>query len=172
MAEKNNRKKLKHRGKGSATAGTSASAAPASTTPITSFFSRQPPSKLPCPLCGQLVPRFKINEHIDLQCLNFDRGDSSIAASADRSVVPSMQLSPRRSSTKSPEWDRSRGEEVEENQTSPYFKKNNYKSKAVVRTLDLGRLSSKLSTLPPLNYLYLYTYTLVCVHILYMTCSW
>ncbi|XP_008310687.1 fanconi-associated nuclease 1 [Cynoglossus semilaevis] len=152
MAEKNNRKKLKHRGKGSATAGTSASAAPASTTPITSFFSRQPPSKLPCPLCGQLVPRFKINEHIDLQCLNFDRGDSSIAASADRSVVPSMQLSPRRSSTKSPEWDRSRGEEVEENQTSPYFKKNNLqqgpqeiKNKTVVRTLDLGRLSSKLS---------------------------
>lgn len=66
--------------------------------------------------------------------------------------MPSMQLSPRRSSTKSPEWDRSRGEEVEENQTSPYFKKNNLqqgpqeiKNKTVVRTLDLGRLSSKLS---------------------------
>lgn len=139
----------KSKKKGSVTAGTCASAATA--TPITSFFSGQPPSKLACPLCGHLVPKFKINEHIDLQCQNFERGDSS-AASASNSVVPSTQLSPRTSPTKSPKRDRRKEEDVKETKTSPYFKKNNNQqppreihSKTVVRTIDLGSLSSKLS---------------------------
>ena len=157
MAERDNKNKLKrslslskNKKKGNVQAGTPASAA-ATTTPITSFFSSQPPPKLACPLCGQLVPRFKINEHIDLQCQNFERGDSS-AASASNSVVPSIQLSPSRNLPKSPELDRNKEEEVKETQTSPYFKKNNHqqapreiKSKTVVRTIDLGSLSSKLS---------------------------
>uniref|UniRef100_A0A671VRE2 Fanconi-associated nuclease n=1 Tax=Sparus aurata TaxID=8175 RepID=A0A671VRE2_SPAAU len=141
----------KNKKKGNVQAGISASAA-ATTTPITSFFSSQPPPKLACPLCGQLVPRFKINEHIDLQCQNFERGDSS-PASASNSVVPRIQLSPSRNPPKSPELDRNKEEEeVKETKTSPYFKKNNHqqapreiKSKAVVRTIDLGSLSSKLS---------------------------
>ncbi|XP_071352403.1 fanconi-associated nuclease 1 [Trachinotus anak] len=135
--------------KGNVTAGVCASAA--TTTPITSFFGSQPPSKLACPLCGQLVPRFKINEHIDLQCQNFERGDSS-AASASNSVVPSMQLSPTKNPTESPKRDRKKEEDVKETKTSPYFKKNNFQqapreinSKTVVRTIDLGSLSSKLS---------------------------
>ncbi|XP_040893434.1 fanconi-associated nuclease 1 isoform X2 [Toxotes jaculatrix] len=135
--------------KGNDTAGTSASAA--TTTPISSFFSSQPPSKLACPLCGQMVPRFRINEHIDLQCKNFERGDSS-AASASNSVVPSIQLSPRRNLPKSPELDQKKEDVVRETKTSPYFKKNNVQqapreiiSKTVVRTIDLGSLSSKLS---------------------------
>ncbi|KAK9516545.1 hypothetical protein VZT92_024467 [Zoarces viviparus] len=123
----------------------------AGTSPITSFFSSQPPPKLACPLCGQFVPRFKINEHIDLQCPNFERGDSS-AASASNSVVPSNQLSPTTNPPKSPEPDPENEEDVKETKTSPYFKKNNsqqaprgVKSKSVVRTIDLGSLSSKLS---------------------------
>ncbi|KAL7403138.1 hypothetical protein ABVT39_025183 [Epinephelus coioides] len=139
----------KSKKKGSVSAGTSASAA--TTTPITSFFSSQPPPKLACPLCGQFVPRFKINEHIDFQCQNFERGDSS-AASASNSVVPSTQLSPRRNPPKSPELDPKKEDEVKETETSPYFKKNNsqqapreIKNKSVVRTIDLGSLSSKLS---------------------------
>uniref|UniRef100_A0A671VV77 Fanconi-associated nuclease n=1 Tax=Sparus aurata TaxID=8175 RepID=A0A671VV77_SPAAU len=127
----------KNKKKGNVQAGISASA---------------PPPKLACPLCGQLVPRFKINEHIDLQCQNFERGDSS-PASASNSVVPRIQLSPSRNPPKSPELDRNKEEEeVKETKTSPYFKKNNHqqapreiKSKAVVRTIDLGSLSSKLS---------------------------
>lgn len=129
------------------------SASPTTTTPITSFFSSQPPSKLACPLCGQLVPRFRINDHIDLQCQNFERGDSS-AASASNSVVPSIQLSPRRNPPKSPELDQKKEAEVKE--TSPYFKKHNFPqtqretavfhdNKTVVRTIDLGSLCSKLS---------------------------
>ncbi|XP_035520784.1 fanconi-associated nuclease 1 [Morone saxatilis] len=131
-------------------AGMSASAA-ATTAPITSFFSSQPPPKIACPLCGHLVPRFRINEHIDLQCQKFERGDSS-ATSAGNSVVPSNQLSPRRNPPKTPELDPNKEEEVNETKTSPYFKNSNFQqapreinSKRVVRTIDLGSLSSKLS---------------------------
>ncbi|XP_047452503.1 fanconi-associated nuclease 1 [Mugil cephalus] len=143
----------KSKNKGGVKAGTSAS--PATATPITSFFGSQPPTKLACPLCGQLVPRFKINEHIDLQCQNFERGDSSVA-SASNGVVSSTQLSSRRNLPKSPGLDgkveEEEEEEAKETKTSPYFKKNNsqqapreIKSKTVVRTIDLGSLSSKLS---------------------------
>ncbi|XP_026220423.1 fanconi-associated nuclease 1 isoform X1 [Anabas testudineus] len=153
MAERDNKDQLrrslslsKSKKKSNAKAGIAASSA--STTPITSFFSSQPPSKLACPLCGQLVPRFRINEHIDLQCQNFERGDSN-AASASNSVVPSMQLSlsnPPKSKEAAPQ------KEKEVKESSPYFKKNNFQnatreitSKTVVRKIDLGSLSSKLS---------------------------
>uniref|UniRef100_A0A3B4ZPU5 Fanconi-associated nuclease n=1 Tax=Stegastes partitus TaxID=144197 RepID=A0A3B4ZPU5_9TELE len=156
MTERANKDKLrrslslsKSKKKGSDKAGISASAA--TTTPITSFFCSQPPPKLACPLCGQLVPRFRINEHIDLQCQNFERGDSTVA-SASNSVVSSTQLSPTRNLPKSPELDRKPEEEDKETKTSPYFKKDNFQqtpreihSKTVVRTIDLGSLSSKLS---------------------------
>lgn len=149
MAERANKDKLrrsvslsKSKKKGHVRAGLSAGAA-ATTSPITSFFSSRPPPKLACPLCGQFVPRFKINEHIDFQCQNFERGDSNVA-SASNSVVPSIQLSP----TRDPENE----EEVKETKTSPYFKKSNpqqapreMRSKSVVRTIDLGSLSSRLS---------------------------
>ncbi|KAK2917721.1 fanconi-associated nuclease 1 [Channa argus] len=151
MAERDNqdqpRRRLslsKSKKKAKVKAGISASAA--TDTPITSFFSSQPPSKLACPLCGQLVPRFRINEHIDLQCQNFERGESS-AASASINVVPGIQLPPNRTS---PELDRKI--EGEGKETSPYFKKSNFQpapremySKTVVRSIDLGSLSSKLS---------------------------
>uniref|UniRef100_A0A3Q4H5E4 Fanconi-associated nuclease n=1 Tax=Neolamprologus brichardi TaxID=32507 RepID=A0A3Q4H5E4_NEOBR len=160
MAERANKGKLKGRLSLSRTkkkdnvvkVGTAARGA--TTSQITSFFSSQPPPKLACPLCGQLVPRFKINEHIDLQCQNFERGDSTVG-SASNSVISSTQLSPRRSLPKSPEMDRKveeAGEKGKETKTSPYFKKNNLQqapreinSKTVVRTIDLGSLSSKLS---------------------------
>lgn len=113
------------------------------TTPITSFFSSQPPPKLACPLCGHLVPRFKINQHIDVECQNFERSDSS-APSA------SIQLSPARSPLESPTSGTNK--EKEETKTSPYFKKNGCQqaprevcNKNVVRTIDLGSLSAKLS---------------------------
>ncbi|KAM9854794.1 fanconi-associated nuclease 1 [Aulostomus maculatus] len=152
MTDKRDKNKVKQssaslsKRKKGANAGISASAA--NTPSITSFFSSPQPSKLSCPLCGLLVPRFRINEHIDLQCKNFERENSS-AASASNSVVPSTQLSPKRNPPKSPEEEE---EEAKETQTSPYFKKNNLQqvpreisSKTVVRTIDLGSLSSKLS---------------------------
>ncbi|XP_077424278.1 fanconi-associated nuclease 1 isoform X2 [Vanacampus margaritifer] len=89
-----------------------------------------------------MVPRFGINEHIDLQCKNFERPDSS-ASSASNIVA-----SPSRSSLKSqldPVLE-------EETKTSPYFKtrtspnvSREISSKTVVRKLELGSLSAKLS---------------------------
>lgn len=163
MTDKANKDKLgrglslsRGKKKGGVKAGSNASPA-TSATPITSFFSNQPPPKLACPLCGQFVPRFKINEHIDLQCKNFERGDSS-APSASTSVVQSAQLSPTRnplkSSLKSPLKSPAScpNKDKEETKTSPYFKKNGsnqapreISNKNVVRTIDLGSLSAKLS---------------------------
>lgn len=83
-----------------------------------------------------------------MQCQNFERGESS-AASASKCVVPSNQLSPGKSSPKCPELDRNKEAQDKATKTSPYFKKHNFqqeiKSKTVVRTIDLGSLSSKLS---------------------------
>lgn len=113
------------------------------TTPISSFFSRQPPPKLACPLCGLLVPRFKINEHIDVECQNFERSDSSAQLASN-----GVELSPTRSPLKSP----TSNEEKEETKTSPYFKKSSSTQaprevgkKNVIRAIDLGSLSAKLS---------------------------
>lgn len=129
--------------------------ASSTTTPITSFFSSQPPPKLACPLCGQLVPRFKINEHIDLQCQNFERTDG-VSSSASNNV-PSAQLSPRKNTPRSAKLRQNKDEDEVKEQTSPYFKNdknvtNDLKktsqetsSKTVVRVLDLGSLSAKIS---------------------------
>ncbi|XP_061679381.1 fanconi-associated nuclease 1 [Syngnathoides biaculeatus] len=110
---------------------------------ITSFFSNPPPPKLSCPLCGQMVLRFGINEHIDLQCKNFERGDH-VASSENKTAV-----SPSRNSPKSSQRD---PEQEDETRTSPYFKSRTspnptreISNKIVVRTLNLGSLSNKLS---------------------------
>ncbi|XP_049578012.1 fanconi-associated nuclease 1 isoform X2 [Syngnathus scovelli] len=113
-------------------------------TPITSFFSTPQPTKVSCPLCGQMVPKFGINDHIDLQCKNFERTDSS-ATSASNIVV-----SPGKDSSKSSQLD---PELEDETTTSPYFKSRTslnvsreISSKTVVRKLYLGSLSLKIST--------------------------
>lgn len=125
----------------------------AGTALITSFFNNAPPPKVPCPLCCQLVPRYRINQHIDLQCQNFER-EGTNAASVSNSDVPSVPLSPLRNPTKTSDQDPSSAQEDNkvEIKTSPYFKKHNsqpapreMRSKSVVRTIDLGSFSSKLS---------------------------
>ncbi|KAG7281003.1 hypothetical protein CRUP_016635 [Coryphaenoides rupestris] len=117
------------------------------TPPITSFFKNTPPPQLACPLCGQLVPRYSINDHIDLQCKNFERGDDSSPR------VPRKELSPKRNEgPQCPAQDSPSTQSKETKETSPYFKKHctrqmtRAKSKAlVVRKVDLGGLSSKMS---------------------------
>ncbi|KAK2894735.1 hypothetical protein Q8A67_011964 [Cirrhinus molitorella] len=121
---------------------------------ITSFFRNTPPCKLACPLCGKLVPRYKINEHIDSQCQSFfgeDREDA-LAVSEDKQEKITKSLS-------NGEVARTDGKEKiprekDAADTSPYFKKNcavkqdssetNIQSKPV-KTVGLGSLSSKLS---------------------------
>ncbi|CAL8261452.1 unnamed protein product [Merluccius merluccius] len=132
---------------------------------ITSFFQNTPPPKLACPLCGQLVPRYSINHHIDLQCENFERGGGGDgggdggddAALASSSLVPRQEeVSPKRNVVKSPAQQSSSApsQDDREAETSPYFKKHctrrttREKSNAasVVRKVDLGGgLSSKIS---------------------------
>lgn len=121
-------------------AGTSASSAT-----IASFFSSQPPRQLACPLCGLLVPRLRVNEHIDWQCLNFERDSPS----GSSHVVSNSQVPPRSSPSKSPGLDQK--VETRGTKTSPYFKTSTCEqnpleiNKSVVRTVELGSLSSKLS---------------------------
>ncbi|CAB1331855.1 unnamed protein product [Coregonus sp. 'balchen'] len=133
-----------------------------STTPL--------PPRLACPLCGQLVPRFRINQHIDSQCQNFQREDgASIDTASASNIVTTIKLpsshSPPRKASKVHNPDTGPSSPKEEkpqreanSNTSPYFKKHGasspsqqvttreMSSKTVVRTIDLGsRLSSKLS---------------------------
>ncbi|XP_041705658.1 fanconi-associated nuclease 1 [Coregonus clupeaformis] len=140
------------------------------TASILSFFNNTPPPRLACPLCGQLVPRFRINQHIDSQCQNFQREDgASIDTASASNIVTTIKLasshSPPRKASKVHNPDTGPSSPKEEKpqreantNTSPYFKKHGasspsqqvttreMSSKTVVRTIDLGsRLSSKLS---------------------------
>ncbi|XP_077104951.1 fanconi-associated nuclease 1 [Siphateles boraxobius] len=120
---------------------------------ITSFFRNTPPCKLACPLCGKLVPRYKINEHIDSQCQRFlgEDHEDALAVSDDKHEKITKTFS-------NGAVTRNNGKEkslVEKDaDTSPYFKKNcvmrqgssesNVQTKAV-KKVGLGSLSSKLS---------------------------
>lgn len=144
-SDKPGRGKSLSRGKKNSGVTSGRTGGPASnTTPITSFFSSQPPPKLACPLCGHFVPRFKINEHIDVECQNFERSDNSAPTASN------VELSPTKNPLKSPTSGTNK--DKEETKTSPYFKKNSSQqaprevcNKNVVRTIDLGSLSAKLS---------------------------
>uniref|UniRef100_A0A8C2GJ67 Fanconi-associated nuclease n=1 Tax=Cyprinus carpio TaxID=7962 RepID=A0A8C2GJ67_CYPCA len=116
---------------------------------ITSFFRNTPPCKLACPLCGKLVPRYKINEHIDSQCQKFlgEDHEDALAVSDDKQQKITKSVKSR-----SDEKEKSPGEKDAD--TSPYFKKNrvmrqdssetNLQAKPF-KTVGLGSLSSKLS---------------------------
>uniref|UniRef100_A0AAZ3SJ12 Fanconi-associated nuclease n=1 Tax=Oncorhynchus tshawytscha TaxID=74940 RepID=A0AAZ3SJ12_ONCTS len=174
MAEKGNKRKqrslsiTKRKGYvGSKDGKKSANACPG-TASISSFFNNAPPPRLPCPLCGQLVPRFRINQHIDSQCQNFQREDgASIDTASACNIVTTTKLasshSPSRRASKDHDPDTGPSCPKEEKpqreaNTSPYFKKSGassssqqvntreMSSKTVVRPIDIcSRLSSKLS---------------------------
>ncbi|XP_016320959.1 fanconi-associated nuclease 1-like isoform X1 [Sinocyclocheilus anshuiensis] len=120
---------------------------------ITSFFRNTPPCKLACPLCGKLVPRYKINEHIDSQCQRFLGEDleDALAVSDDKREKKTNTPS-NGAVTRNDGKEKSPGEKDAD--TSPYFKKNcvmrqdssetNLQAKPV-KTVGLGSLSSKLS---------------------------
>uniref|UniRef100_A0A4W5Q7V2 Fanconi-associated nuclease n=1 Tax=Hucho hucho TaxID=62062 RepID=A0A4W5Q7V2_9TELE len=171
MAEKRKQRSLsvtKRKGSVSSKDGKkSANACPGKAS-ISSFFNNAPPPRLPCPLCGQLVPRFRINQHIDSQCQNFQREDgASIDTASACNIVTTTKLasshSPSRKASKVHDPDTGPSSPKEEKpqreaNTSPYFKKHGassssqqvntreMSSKTVVRPIDIGsRLSSKLS---------------------------
>lgn len=100
-----------------------------------------------------------MNEHIDSQCQNFLRENNDAACSVSNSAVSKLPVSPPRNTQRVPEQDTtcSLKEERDETKTSPYFKKQitaqhdsrDVGRKSLVRTINLGSLSSKLSRKGP-----------------------
>ncbi|XP_056621483.1 fanconi-associated nuclease 1 isoform X1 [Triplophysa dalaica] len=121
---------------------------------ITSFFSNTPPCKLACPLCAKLVPRYKINEHIDSQCQKFLGEDQEDASRVSENKQEELIETPSNSKVRQNERI-----DLKENpaETSPYFKNNCVLKQdssetnlhVKTNTVGLGSLSSKLSRRAP-----------------------
>lgn len=138
---------------------------PSASSSITSFFNNVPPAKVSCPMCGQLVPRYGINKHIDETCQR-NRGeigavDATLNSFRNKSP-PAANLSNNSSSyfsknllnleTTPPKSNLLKAGGSAAQQTSPYFSNSssvfgvNSDSQArAVRTVSLGSLSAKLS---------------------------
>ncbi|NXE74031.1 FAN1 nuclease, partial [Cochlearius cochlearius] len=138
---------------------------PSATSSITSFFNNVPPAKITCPTCGQMVPRYGINEHMDETCQR-NRGEIGIIGStfgSFRNQSPpaanvsnnsslyfsknllNLDTSPSKSSLLKTEGSAAQ-------QISPYFSNNssvcsvnNEPQAQTVKIVSLGSLSSKLS---------------------------
>ncbi|XP_056428513.1 fanconi-associated nuclease 1 [Hyla sarda] len=153
--KKKSRLSLSKNKKGSALKVT-ASPSQSSTSPsIVTLFKNAPPPKLSCPLCGQMVPRFGLNKHIDETCPKAKEqnddvilvGDTVSEQNASTCTSPQRPLKPKTSITKA---DPSIQDQVSSAQSSPYFGKNvsikeTFKAEDVVTIVPLGSLSSKLS---------------------------
>lgn len=138
---------------------------PSASSSITSFFNNVPPAKVSCPMCGQLVPRYGINKHIDETCqknhgeigandatLNSFRNKSPPAANLSNNSSSyfsknflNLETSPSKSNLL-----KAGGSAAQ--QTSPYFSNdssvfsvNSECQARAVRTVSLGSLSAKLS---------------------------
>ncbi|NWU34003.1 FAN1 nuclease, partial [Hylia prasina] len=138
---------------------------PSASSSITSFFNNVPPAKISCPMCGQLVPRYGINKHLDETCqrnrgeigaidatLNSFRNKSPSAANLSNNSssyfsknLLNLETSPSKSNLL-----KAGGSAAQ--QTSPYFSNNssvfsvsNESQAQTFRTISLGSLSSKLS---------------------------
>lgn len=134
---------------------------------IVSFFNNVPPAKLACPACGEMVPRYGINKHMDEMCQKLQVGDDvslttdTVTTGVQEESLPALNLKAENSSSplrvqnldsnvtkKSPDQ---QCENVTE-QTSPYFKKDKNilrlsaeEQPQTVKTISLGSLASKLS---------------------------
>ncbi|XP_077683795.1 fanconi-associated nuclease 1 isoform X4 [Eretmochelys imbricata] len=143
---------------------------PSTSSSILSFFNNTPPAKVTCPLCGQMVPRYGINKHIDEMCQK-NHGDGEMIL-ADRGLDCFLNRGPSGiplNTSSSPYFAKEastpeKNESIFESnllkmrggagqQTSPYFKKNNAPVYDVqneprvqmIKSISLGNLSSKLS---------------------------
>ncbi|NXG50287.1 FAN1 nuclease, partial [Psilopogon haemacephalus] len=120
-----------------------------------------PPAKIACPMCGQMVPRYRVNEHMDESCQrkvggrsvesmtpNSFRNESPPAANAGSNYssyfsknLLNLDMSPSKSSLK-----------TGESAVSPYFSNSSSMCSGDsepqaqrVQIVSLGSLSSKLS---------------------------
>ncbi|NXI68059.1 FAN1 nuclease, partial [Anseranas semipalmata] len=138
---------------------------PSESSSIISFFNNVPPAKIACPTCGQMVPRYGINEHMDEMCqsshggvgvvdstLSSVRSENSPGANVNNSSSPyfSNKLSNLRTSPSKSSLRKTEGSAAQ--QISPYFSNNssvcNVHSEPwdqTIKIVSLGSLSSKLS---------------------------
>ncbi|NXN93402.1 FAN1 nuclease, partial [Rhinopomastus cyanomelas] len=127
-----------------------------------SFFNNVPPAKTVCPRCGHMVPRHKINEHMDETCQKNHGGSDSTPSSLRNDCPPAESMNTSSSpcfsnkllsiGTSPCKSSLVRIEESAAQQISPYFSNNgsvcsvNDESQAqTVKMVSLGSLSSKLS---------------------------
>ncbi|NXQ65661.1 FAN1 nuclease, partial [Quiscalus mexicanus] len=138
---------------------------PSASSSITSFFNNVPPAKVSCPMCGQLVPRYGINKHIDETCqrnrgelgaidttLNSFRNKSPPAANLSNSSSSYFSKNLLNLETSPPKSNLLKAGGRAAQQTSPYFSNsssvfsvNSEPRARTVRTVSLGSLSAKLS---------------------------
>ncbi|NXE09073.1 FAN1 nuclease, partial [Lophotis ruficrista] len=130
-----------------------------------SFFNNVPPAKVTCPVCGQMVPRYGINEHMDKTCqrnhgdigvvgstLSSFRNESPSAATVNNNSSSHFSKKLLKLETSPPKSSLLKTEGSAEQQVSPYFSNNssvcsgnNEAQTQKVRIVSLGSLSSKLS---------------------------
>ncbi|KAM6308625.1 fanconi-associated nuclease 1 [Aegotheles albertisi] len=138
---------------------------PSASSSIASFFNNVSPAKITCPMCGQMVPRYRMNEHMDETCqtshgeigitdstLNSFRNESPSATNVNNysssyfsKKLLAVETSPFKSSLMKTEGSAAQ-------QISPYFSNNssvysvnNEPQAQTVKVVSLGSLSSKLS---------------------------
>ncbi|NXS52777.1 FAN1 nuclease, partial [Brachypteracias leptosomus] len=138
---------------------------PSSSSSIISLFNNVPPAKISCPVCGQMVLRYRINEHMDETCqrnhgeigvidstLKPFMNESPPAANANNNSSPyfskkllNLETSPSKSNLLKTEGSAAQ-------QISPYFSNNSSvctvgsePQAQTVKIVPLGSLSSKLS---------------------------
>ncbi|NXL91843.1 FAN1 nuclease, partial [Alectura lathami] len=138
---------------------------PSESSSIISFFNNVPPAKVTCPMCGQMVPRYGVNEHMDEVCLR-SRGEVGVVDSTLNSVTSESPPGANVNNNSSPYFSKklsalrtspSKGsllktEGSAEREVSPYFSNNssvcNVHSEPwdhTVKVVSLGSLSGKLS---------------------------
>ncbi|KAM5170821.1 fanconi-associated nuclease 1 [Mantella aurantiaca] len=158
--EKNKRKSLSlSKNRNSSTAKVIGSSNPPAASPsILTLFKNAPPARLACPLCGEMVPRFSLNKHIDEECSKAKAEEDDILLVEDgKSAQPSSSTtaSPllqdvQNQVPKTEVADQCKKTTANTKQDSPYFKNNRSAADSpnnvkVVKTVTLGSLSSKLS---------------------------
>ncbi|XP_049669267.1 fanconi-associated nuclease 1 [Accipiter gentilis] len=138
---------------------------PSASSSIVSFFNNVPPAKITCPVCGQMVPRHGINEHMDETCqrkhgeigvidstLDSFRNWSPPAASLNNNSSSYFSKNLLNLETSPPKSSLLKTEGSAAQQISPYFSNNssvcsvNDEPQAqTVKIVSLGSLASKLS---------------------------
>ncbi|KFQ19035.1 Fanconi-associated nuclease 1, partial [Merops nubicus] len=136
---------------------------PSASSSVISFFNNVPPVKITCPMCGEMVQRYRINEHMDEACqrnqseidvidstLKSFRSPPAANVNNNSSLYFSKKLLNLEISSSKGSLLKMEGSAAQ--QISPYFSNNssvctvNNESQAqTVKIVSLGSLSSKLS---------------------------